>query len=470
MSELRVQNPPGALIVSAVEPGSAAERAGIRPGDRLLQINGRTILDILDYQFHSAESHLRIALERDGRRLLAALRVPDGETPGLAFQNDLGDRIHTCNNRCVFCFIHQMPKRMRRTLYLMDDDFRLSFMHGNYVTLTNVTPAEWQRILEQRLSPLYVSVHATDPALRGYLLGKKEPTPILPQIRQLAQHRIDVHAQIVLCPGLNDGDALHQTLEELAAEHPARSGRRAGVRSVAIVPVGLTRFRERLPKLESADRAYAAAMIADIRRRALAFRRQLGTRFAWLSDEWYFLAGQPIPSAAHYEDFPQLEDGIGTVRLFLNNARALEKRLPARAPVPLRATLVTAELPADLLRGFADRLNRIENVDVNVCVVKNRFFGGGINVAGLLTAQDILAHLADFPAHPTLYLPSICLRDDTLFLDDYTVEDVQRESGHEIRVTGIRPRDLVAAMGLLPPARPRRSWPGRWRMEENEPL
>ena len=469
MSEILVKNPPNALTVSRVDPGSPAEKAGIRVGDLVREINGKRILDVLDYQFHTAENRLRFVVERDGELLSIPLRKADDEIPGLTFLHDLGDKIHTCKNKCVFCFIHQMPKKMRKTLYLMDDDFRLSFMHGNYVTLTNLTPEEWSRIKEQKLSPLYVSVHATDPELRGILLGRKEPTPILPQLRELADSRIDVHAQIVLCPGLNDGNALRQTLEELAREHRSQTAKRAGVESVAIVPVGLTRFRERLPKLDSAGRDYARGMIDEIERISKGFRNRLGTRFAWLSDEWYFLADLPFPAASHYEEFPQLEDGIGTVRLFLDDARSLERRLPESAPNPVSATLVTAELPAGIVRGFADRLNRIQGVDLNVCVVKNHFFGGGINIAGLLTAQDILAHLTRFPARETVYIPSICLRDGNLFLDDCTVEELRAESGRDIRVTEPSPRDLASALGLLPSARRRSPNPHHWLMEELVP-
>jgi putative radical SAM enzyme (TIGR03279 family) len=466
MSEILVKNPPNALTVSYVEPDSAAYRAGIRVGDLLREMNGRPMLDIVDYQFHSTEERLKCLIEREGELKTVLIRKFEGEDTGLMFATDLGDKIHTCNNKCVFCFIHQMPKKMRKTLYLMDDDFRLSFMHGNYVTLTNVSEAEFQRIIEQKLSPLYVSVHATDPELRGVLLGKKFPAPILPQVRTLADNRIDVHAQIVLCPGFNDGEALHQTLEDLAAEHRSQSGKRAGVDSVAIVPVGLTRFRERLPKLEMAGRDYARAMITDVQARERDFLKQLGTRFAWLSDEWYFLADLPIPGTAHYEQFPQLEDGIGTVRLFLDNARSLEKRLPSRAPLPVKASLVTAELPAPILQEFVDRLNRIEDVDINICVVKNNFFGGGINIGGLLTATDILEQLERFPAHETVYIPNICLREDTLFLDDYTVEGIREETGRDFRVVGTRPRDLVTALGLLPAERKRSLWPSSTRVVE----
>lgn len=464
MSEVLVKTPPNALTISHVEPDSAAWRAGIREGDLLREMNGQPMLDILDYQFHSTEDRLKCLVERDGELRSVTIRKRDGEDTGLMFASDLGDKIHTCNNKCVFCFIHQMPKKMRRTLYLMDDDFRLSFMHGNYVTLTNVSEVEFQRIIDQKLSPLYVSVHATDPELRGVLLGKKGPVPILPQIRELADNRIDVHAQIVLCPGMNDGEALHQTLADLACEHRSQTGKRAGVDSVAIVPVGLTKFRERLPKLVSADRDYARQMIDDIRQRERVFLDRLGTRFAWLSDEWYFLADRPIPGAEHYEEFPQLEDGIGTVRLFLDNARSLERRLPARAEKPVKATLVTAELPAEIVKRFAERLNRIDGIDLNVCVVKNRFFGGGINIAGLITATDLLEELESFPVHETIFVPSICLRDDHLFLDDYTIEGLREETGRDFRATGTKPRDLVTALGLLPPER-RRNPSQHWQME-----
>jgi putative radical SAM enzyme (TIGR03279 family) len=467
MSEIVLKNV-NALIVSAVERDSIAYRADIRVGDLLREINNRPILDILDYRFHAASSRLRLTIERDGRTFRPLLRNDDAEDIGLTFEYDLGDKIHTCKNKCVFCFIHQQPKKMRKSLYLMDDDFRLSFMHGNYVTLTNLSDAEWSRIIEQKLSPLYVSVHATDPDLRAVLLGRKEPSPILPQIRELADNRIDVHAQIVLCPGLNDRENLDRTLDDLAHEHRANTGKRAGVPSVAIVPVGMTRFRERLPRLTHVERDYARSVIAQVKRRDREFQRQLGTRFAWLADEWYYIADMSYPGNSHYEDFPQLEDGIGTVRLFREDARAVSRRLPERSETRISATLVTAEMPASTIQRFADRLNKIENVDVNVCVVKNDFFGGDIHIAGLLTAQDILAHLRKFPvAQRAVYLPEICLRDRTTFLDDVTLDEARRESGLDLRVVGNRPRDLAMELGLLPPTR--RSYPTSrsWVTEES---
>lgn len=443
----------GALVVEAVEPGGPADRAGVRAGDVLRAVDDRPVLDILDFRFLTATRRPRLALEREGQPFAAALGLTTGEDPGIAFRDDLGDDIHTCNNRCVFCFIHQMPKRLRRSLYLMDDDFRMSFMHGNYITLTNLTDAEWRRILDQRLSPLYVSVHATDPAIRGRMLGKREAAPILPQLRELAEGRIDVHAQIVLCPGWNDGAVLDQTLADLAREHPAASGRRCGVQSVAVVPVGLTQFRERLTRLDPADAAYAAGMIGTLRRRGAALEREIGTRFAWLSDEWYYLAGKPVPGARHYEDFPQLEDGVGTSRLFLEDLRRLERRLPPIAPQPVRVTLVTAEIAADLVQRLAARLCAVQGVEANVCVVQNRFFGGGIDIAGLLTGQDIAEQVQAFGAHDHLALPDICLRDRSTFLDDWTTADVERATGRQLLVTGKRPTDLAADLGLIPAPR-----------------
>ncbi len=467
MSEIFLKHV-NALIVSEVEPDSLAERKGIRVGDYLKQINQKPIIDILDYRFHSTATRLTMELEREGTPYRVTLRKEEDEETGLLFEHDLGDRVHTCKNKCVFCFIHQQPKKMRKSLYLMDDDFRLSFMHGNYVTLTNISDEEWARILEQRLSPLYVSVHATDPELRRILLGRREPTPILPQIRELASNRISIHAQIVLCPGWNDGEALQNTLDELVEEHPAVTGKRAGVESVAVVPVGMTRFRERLPQIDKVERDYAREMIAAVSKKEKEFQKRIGTRFVWLADEWYHIAELPYPSKSHYEEFPQLEDGIGTVRLFLESAKQVSRKLPKSVPIPIQATLVTAEMPAPIVREFANRLNEIEGVEVNVCVIQNRFFGGDIHIAGLMTATDIMEQIGSFEAcYPTVYIPQIAVRDETLFLDDLTLEDVRERSGKDFRVVGNTPHALAEAMGLIAPAKRSHHHEPTWVMEES---
>ena len=465
MSEIFVTQR-NALKVSEVETGSPAARAGFLAGDLLQRINLKPVIDILDYRFLAANARLICEVEREGQDLTLTVRKREEADAGLEFEQDLGDKVHTCKNKCVFCFIHQQPKKMRKSLYLMDDDFRLSFMHGNYITLTNLSSDEWERIKEQKLSPLYVSVHATDPVLRQKLLGRKEPTPILPQLRELADARIDVHAQVVLCPELNDGDALIQTLNELAAEHPVATGKRCGVQSTAIVPVGRTQFRERLPNLGGVERDYAREMIATVQKEEKRFERLLGTRFAWLADEWYHIAEVSYPGKAHYEDFPQLEDGIGTVRLFLEKAKTASRKLPQSVPVPLWATLVTAEMPAQILRDFAARLNAIENVAVNVCVVSNRFFGGDIHIAGLMTWQDIRQTLAEMPERAeTIYLPSVCLRGGKLFLDDVTLTEAREQTGWDLRVVDNNPIALCEAMGLLVPSRKFGSGSSRWLIE-----
>ncbi|MEJ5251113.1 MAG: DUF512 domain-containing protein [Chthonomonadetes bacterium] len=441
MSELLARAYRG-LVIAEVEPGSLAEELGLRPGDAIWSVNGKRVMDTLDYRFRITEPQVEITVLRGEESLTFCIEKEPYDSLGIQFENDLADKIHTCTNKCVFCFIHQMPKRMRRSLYLMDDDFRLSFLYGNYVTLTNVTEEEFARILEQKLSPMYVSVHATDPDLRGRLLGKREPVPILPILRRLHDGGIDVHAQIVLCPGWNDGDALRQTLYDLAALHPAITGRRAGTLSVAIVPVGLTKFRQKLTPLTPPDRQYALQFIREVRSLERTFLARLGTRFAFLSDEWFFLAEKPIPARRYYEDFPQLEDGVGTVRLFLNRAYDVVRRLPPALPRPVQMTLVTGELPSAIIQRFAQMLERVQGVRLNVCVVKNHFFGGTVSVAGLLTAQDIASALAQFPTYPTVVLPSICLRDGYLFLDDVTVEQFEAQIGRRVIVVEPHPSAL----------------------------
>lgn len=441
MSELLARAYRG-LVIAEVEPGSLAEELGLRPGDAIWSVNGKRVMDTLDYRFRITEPQVEITVLRGEESLTFHIEKEPYDSLGIHFENDLADKIHTCNNKCVFCFIHQMPKRMRRSLYLMDDDFRLSFLYGNYVTLTNVTEEEFARILEQKLTPMYVSVHATDPDLRGRLLGKREPAPILPVLKRLHDGGIDVHAQIVLCPGWNDGNALRQTLYDLAALHPAITGKRAGTLSVAIVPVGLTKFREKLTPLTPPDRQYARQFIREVRSLERMFLARLGTRFAFLSDEWFFLAEKPIPARRYYEDFPQLEDGVGTVRLFLNRAYDVVRRLPPALPRPVQMTLVTGELPSAIIRRFAQMLERVQGVTLNVCVVKNHFFGGTVSVTGLLTAQDIASALAQFPAYSTVVLPSICLRDGYLFLDDATVEQFETQVGRKVVVVEPHPSAL----------------------------
>lgn len=436
-------------VVEAVEAGSRAESAGVRVGDRILAVNGTPLRDIVDWRFHAAGERVEIEIERDGEQRVLAVDKGYEEDLGVTFTDDLFDRLHICKNKCVFCFLYQQPKGLRSSLYVKDDDYRLSFLHGNYITLTNMSEAELDRVCEQKLSPMYVSIHATDPLVRAKMLGRRQPEPILPRLRRLAEAKIQVHGQVVLCPGYNDGAELERTVEELAALHPEARGGFGGVLSLAVVPVGVTQFRDRQAPLKTVDPAYAGELLDWAEEKRERFRKILGTRFLFLSDEFYLNAGRAIPPRSHYEGFPQLEDGVGLVRGFLDDLERLERRLPRSLAAPRSFTLVTGELPADLLRRFAATMSRVGNLSVNVCVVHNRFFEGNISVAGLLVGKDIADALNDpaFAAGETILLPSVALRDgEDLFLDEMRLPELERAVNRPIRVVERTPSAAAAAM------------------------
>ncbi len=350
--------------------------------------------------------------------------------------------MRACNNKCAFCFAHQNARSMRRALYFKDDDFRFSFLHGNFATLTNLTQADLQRIVDERLSPLYISVHATEPELRRRILGNPGAPDILAQLRFFAAGRIGMHTQVVLCPGLNDGEQLARTLEELAQLHP-------WVRSVALVPVGLTRFRDRLPSIVAPDPAYAAALLDWARPWRHRFLRELGSRLAFPSDEFYLQAGPRFPSARAYEGFPQLGNGVGGCRKFLDEFARLAPRLPEALPHPRHVRVITGRLAAPILAGAAARLNRIANLRTELVVVHNEFFGGTVSCAGLLTGQDILQTLRAGEPGEEVLIPSVALKDDEdVFLDDLTLAELTRVAGQATRRVPSSARGLVqAALG-----------------------
>ena len=299
------------VVVAAVTPRTAAARAGLRPGDRILAINGAPLRDVIDFHFHAGEETLDLSLDRDGRPRTARM-TRRGTALGLELEAPRPAEIATCANKCVFCFIHQLPKGMRKSLYVKDDDFRLSFLHGNYITLTDLDEAELARIETQRLSPLYVSVHATDPDLRHALLGQpRVRRELLPVMERLAKAGIAMHAQIVLCPDWNDGAHLERTVHELARLHPA-------VTTTAVVPVGLTRHRERLPDLRPVTGAEAGVLVRSIEGWQGEFQATLGTRFVWAADELYLSAGIALPPAPAFVGFAGAADGIGLVRRFVD--------------------------------------------------------------------------------------------------------------------------------------------------------
>ncbi|MBI1846872.1 MAG: DUF512 domain-containing protein [Candidatus Rokubacteria bacterium] len=427
-------------MVADVRRRSAAAAAGLAAGDRILEINGHALRDAIDFQFHAAGARLRLAVERDGRRRALTL-ARDGGDLGLELVAPQPQEIATCGNACVFCFIHQNPKGLRRSLYVKDDDFRLSFLHGNYITLSDLDEAELARIEEQRLSPLYVSVHATDPALRTRLLGRpRKPAEILPRMERLAKAGIDMHAQVVLCPDLNDGAHLGRTVHDLAALHPH-------VVTTAIVPVGLTRHRERLPALRGLTPPEARALIDTVHGWQATFLGGLASRFVFLGDEIYLLAGRPLPPAEAYEGFRIAEDGIGLVRRFEDGWALAARRARPRPASPRRPTIVTGTLYAPRMARLVAPLTA-QQVAARVVAVPNVLFGEAIGVAGLLAGADIRRTLAalDDPGDEIM-LPAVAVREsDGVFLDDLTPADLARDLGARVRVVPAEPAALLRAL------------------------
>jgi putative radical SAM enzyme (TIGR03279 family) len=426
-------------VVAAVRPRTAGAAAGLVAGDRILTINGRALRDAIDFQFYGAEERLALTVERDGRRRALAVKRRPGADLGLELEPPRPGEISTCANKCVFCFIHQLPRGMRRSLYVKDDDFRLSFLHGNYITLSDLDEPAFERILEQRLSPLYVSVHATDPDLRWRLLGQpRHAVEILPRLERLARAAIRIHAQIVLCPGWNDGAHLERTVHELAPLHPH-------VATTAIVPVGLTRHRERLPVLRTLTDAEAGALVDTVARWQARFLESLGSRFVFLGDEVYLQAGRALPAAEAYEGFPVAEDGIGLVRRFEDDlGRALVRR---RASGPgRRVTVVSGAMYGPRLAGLLAATPL--GAQARVAAVPNELFGGSVAVAGLLAGQDIQRHLAALDdLGEAVLVPAVALRDgDGVFLDDLTPGDLERALGVPVRPVEPDARALLAAL------------------------
>jgi len=407
------------LTVRQVETGGTAERIGLRPGDRVLEVNGGRVRDEIDFQFYGAEPWVTLRVMRDGRMLELEGERRFGEPWGVTFEPI---RYRSCGNKCVFCFIDQNPPGLRPSLYFKDEDYRLSFLHGNYLTLTNIGRADIRRIIEQNLSPLYVSVHATDPAVRRRLLGIDKDDHLLEKLRTLVEGGIEIHAQIVLVPGYNDGEELFRTLEDLWALQP-------GLASVAIVPVGLTKHRRNLPPLRPVDSAMASQVVAQVERMADQYRQSCGKYWVYLADELYLRAGLPVPAQGRYDGFPQIEDGVGLLRHFLDRFDEERKEFPERLPRPVSVTILTGRLVAPVFRErVLPVLRRIENLRVQLRAVRNRFFGDSVTVTGLLVGRDLAAAAKDLgQGADAVLISSSTLNADGLFLDDWDVPRLEAE-------------------------------------------
>jgi putative radical SAM enzyme (TIGR03279 family) len=420
-------------VVATVEPGSIGEELGFQPGDRLLSINGKRPRDLIDLQVLVGEEELILEVEDpDGTRHTVELEKDLDEGLGLGFTEALFDGLKQCNNACPFCFIDQQPPGRRSSLYLKDDDFRLSFLYGSYLTLTNLTAADWQRIEEQRLSPLFVSVHATEPELRRRLLVNPRAGLLLEQLAWFAERNLQIHAQVVVCPGVNDGPALTRTLEDLAG---FAGGDWPAVLSAAVVPVGLTRFRPAGDALVPVDREAARQVIAQVEPLQQHFQGDLGSRFAWLSDEWYLIAGLPLPPRDAYEDLPQQENGVGSIRAFLEALDQATQNLPPALPQPRRLSWVVGRLVAEALQPVVARLNAVEGLEVLLYGLPSPYWGQDQVVTGLLTGTDLLSGLVGCDLGEALLLPTVMLRQgEPVFLDDLTLADLERQLPVPVRL------------------------------------
>lgn len=423
--------------ITRVLPNSIAAEVGFEPGDAIASINGKRPRDLIDYQFLCANEVLELeVLDTAGETHHLELEKEYDDGLGLEFETALFDNLIQCNNRCPFCFIDQQPPGKRESLYLKDDDYRLSFLYGSYLTLTNLSPREWERIEQLRLSPLYVSIHATEAELRSRLLKNPRAGKILEQLQWFQQRRLQIHAQVVVCPGINDGEHLEQTLLDLVSFH---ANEVPTVASAAVVPVGLTRFRPNLDELTPVSQEKAAEVIAQVQTLQAKFRHQFGTNFAWLSDEWFLIARQELPPESHYEDYPQIGNGVGSIRQFIQQFQATAtEMLPARVEISRRFSWVVGNAVEIAFQPLVRQLNEVEGLEVNLVPLGSDYWGQEITVTGLLTGQDLLTGLQGRDLGDAILLPSLMLKhDDTCFLDDMTLEELAQKLGTPILpVTG----------------------------------
>ena len=413
--------------IQSVAPGSIAEELGVEPGDVLISINDQEVEDVFDYRYLTQDEELTVVI-RKGNSMeedepeeweLEIEKEPD-EDLGIEFESGLMDEYRSCRNRCIFCFVNQMPKGMRDTLYFHDDDARLSFLQGNYITLTNMSDHDIDRIIRYHLEPINISFHTMNPALRCEMLHNRTAGDVFPRIRRLKEAGIELNGQIVLCRGINDGEELEYSLREFEQYLPE-------LKSVSVVPVGLTRFRDRLPKLIPFDADSAGPVIDQIERWQQYYMTRYGTHLVHASDEWYIMAGRELPPEESYDGYLQLENGVGMVRLLTEEIREELRRSAGRKARSRHITIATGRLVGPILAGLVREITEVfPQVRADVVPITNHFFGELITVSGLITGQDLTAQLAGRDLGEELLLPANMLRSgENVFLDDMTVEQVE---------------------------------------------
>ncbi len=432
-------------IISEVLPGSIAEELEIEPGDRLLEINQQEITDIFDYQYYTEDEYIEILIEKpDKEQWLLEVDKDEDEDLGIVFENGLMDDYRSCHNKCIFCFIDQMPKGMRETLYFKDDDSRLSFLQGNYVTLTNMSDHDVERIIKYHLSPINISFQTMNPKLRCMMLNNRFAGDALKKVDRLYEAGISMNGQIVLCKGVNDGKELEYSIRKLMEYAPV-------LESVSVVPVGLSKYREGLYPLEPFDREDAVSVLQMIHAFQKECCERFGLHFIHASDEWYILAGWELPEEECYDGYLQLENGVGMLRLFLNEFEEARKELEnklLRESVkypPMEISMATGGLAYPYICRMAEALmEMIEGLTIHVYHIVNEFFGEMITVSGLLTGTDIIGQLKEKPLGSRLLLPENVLRSgESVFLDDVTVEEMERALQVKIDIVKSSGHDLV---------------------------
>lgn len=427
-------------IISAIHQGSLAEELELVPGDKIISINEQELTDIIDLSFALADEEIEMLIEHEnGEQEIIAFEKDIDEELGAEFESAVFGKIRQCANNCYFCFVDQVAPNMRDSLYIKDDDYRLSFLYGNFVTMTNMGPRDLERIHRLHLSPLYISVHTTNPKLRGEMLRTKRGELIMEQLAKLNEADVEYHTQVVLCPGLNDGAELDRTIQDIISMQPC-------AKTLGIVPVGLTKFRENCYPLKTFDAQGAKKVIEQVRHWQEKMRKQTGKNFIYLSDEFYLLAGEPLPKAEEYDGFPQLDNGIGLTRNFIEQWKET-KINPNNYQKLLNLDIICGKSAGKVIKNLVDELN-IDNLNANVLALENEFFGHEVTVTGLLTGQDIIKNLKQNKANRDgIIIPSCALREgEDIFLDDYTLEDIKKAfPDEEVKVAS----DAIMLKNLL---------------------
>nr|WP_300650352.1 DUF512 domain-containing protein [uncultured Anaerobutyricum sp.] len=425
-------------IIASVESGSIAEELGLEPGDAIEEINGNEIEDIFDYQYYVEDEYLDVlVLTKDGEECILEIEKDEDEDLGITFESSLMDEYHSCCNKCMFCFIDQMPPGMRETLYFKDDDSRLSFLQGNYITLTNMRDKDIERVIRYHLSPINISVHATNPELRCKMLHNRFAGDILEKIGRLYEAGIRMNSQVVLCKGLNDGEELDRTISDLGKFLPY-------MESLSVVPVGLTKYREGLAPLELFEKEDAGKVLKQIHKWQDYFRENYGTTFVHASDEWFILAEQEFPDEAYYEGYGQLENGVGMMRLLLEEVKERLAELTGDERKK-HVAIATAKLAYPTIKKLAaDVEKKFPGIKIAVYCIINKFFGEHITVSGLLTGQDIIAQLKGKALGEELLLPCNVLKaDEDIFLDDISLKELSDSLQVPVNIIQSEGRDFV---------------------------